>query len=96
MVPHPEWISPRWTEQDYAGPSASGIPGRLRVHYVPNAWDTPTLKGLEPGARYEAELVDPSTGKTSDVRSVAGDAQGNYRVPTWPQQRDWVLILKRA
>ncbi len=96
MTPHPDWISPRWTEQDYAGPSAAGIPGRLRVHYVPNAWDTPTLKGLEPGVRYEAELVNPSTGEVSDRSSVVGDAQGDYRVPTWPQQRDWVLVLKRS
>ena len=70
--------------------------GWLRVYYMPTAWENPTLKGLEPGVRYRAKLIDPSTGERHDREPVSGNASSDYVLPTFPQQRDWVLILERA
>ena len=47
MEPHPEWVTPHWTSDDYELPYAAGIPGRLRVVYVPTMWNPPRLTALE-------------------------------------------------
>jgi hypothetical protein len=96
LKPHPEWISPRWSEQEYDAPSLASATGRVRVFYMPNSWETPTLKMLEPGVRYRATLVNPSTGEKHAHETVTAPASGDYKLPILPQQRDWVLILERA
>lgn len=96
MTPHREWIDPHWNEDEYHAPSAAGIPGRLRVHYLPTPRQTPTLKQLEPGVRYEATLVDPSSGERHRLGEIVAAADGDYRLPIFPRERDWVLILERS
>ncbi len=96
MPPHPEWISPRWNADDYHAPSAAGIPGQLRIYYMPTAWQNPTLKQLEPGVRYQATLINPSTGERHQREPISGDQAGEYKLPTFPEQRNWALTIERA
>jgi len=95
LEPHPEWITPRWTEEDYHAPSAAGA-GRLRLYYMPNSWETPTLLALGSGARYRATLIDPATGERHERPSVVADSSGEHKLEKFPEQRDWVLLLERA
>ncbi len=61
--PHPEWVQPRWTEKNYEAPSAAGIPGEMRLIYLPApaGYDV-TIHNLEPGVSYRSRLVNPITG----------------------------------
>lgn len=96
MEPHPEWVEPHWSEQDYRKPSAAGVPGEFRVVYLTAEWNPPKLKALEPGLRYQAVLHDPSTGRAHPITAIEGDAVGESQLPTPPSQRDWVLTLTRV
>ena len=61
-------------------PSAAGIPGKVRVIYVPLGWEAPTMKGLEPGVRYRAYLWNPRNGDETDLGESAPDAAGDWRL----------------
>jgi hypothetical protein len=95
LEPHPEWVEPRWTQQNYDRPYAAGIPGELRIIYAPTMWDPPAVKLLEKGVSYKATLFDPSTGEPYEVGRVSGDA-GEFKLEHFPVQQDWVLILERV
>lgn len=96
--PHPEWISSRWTEQDYCGDYAAGIPGRVRVFYLPRwrGWGGGGTKvtALEAGVDYRATLVNPATGEEIDWGPASGDAKGEWELPgVLPIYQDWLLVL---
>ncbi len=93
--PHPEWADPRWNEKNYMLPFAAGIPGKVRIMFLPTRWDPPKLKQLEPGVTYRAFLFDPRNGKRRPLGEVAGDAAGDWQVPVLPTVADWVLVLER-
>lgn len=95
--PHPEWVEPHWTAQEYALPYAAGIPGEVRVAYMPCLWNTPRLQGLEPGLSYRARLVSPVDGREYPLGSAQGDSQGCWSLPRplFPVYQDWVLVLDR-
>jgi hypothetical protein len=93
--PHPEWVEPRWNEKDYMLPFAAGIPGKVRILFLPTRWDPPKLKLLEPGVAYRAFLFDPRNGKRKPLGEVTGDASGDWQVPVLPAVADWVLVLER-
>jgi hypothetical protein len=96
IEPHPEWVDPRWSEQNFDLPYAAGIPGELRIIYTPTMWDPPAVKLLEKGVSYKATLFDPSTGEPHEVGKVSGDAAGEFKLSHFPVQQDWVLILERV
>jgi len=95
--PHPEWVEPHWDAQNYVRPYAGGIPGAVRVVFIPSPGSLPIVKGIEPGANYRAFLWNPTNAKEIDLGAVTPDANGDWRLPL-PRQpifQDWVLVLER-
>ena len=95
IEPHPEWVEPRWSEDNYMLPYAGGIPGELRLIYLMNVTQPVTVRGLEPGARYRACHVDPSSCVEHDLGIAEGDAEGNWMIPQIEVRRDWLVVLER-
>ncbi|MBM3190322.1 MAG: DUF4038 domain-containing protein, partial [Chloroflexi bacterium] len=95
----PEWVQPHADEQDPLNPYAAGIPGELRLIYLPKPilpppWGEPVdVEKLEPEVRYRAFLFDPKDGSTHGVGRIEG--QTSWRVPMPPVLQDWVLVLER-
>jgi len=94
---HQEWVSPCAGEQDYLNPYAAGIPGEVRVIYLPRfIWDLNLLVcGIEPDVRYSASYINPSTGQEHALGNVEPDPDGSWRAPREPELRDWLLVLVR-
>ncbi|MGD0777768.1 MAG: DUF4038 domain-containing protein [Candidatus Solibacter sp.] len=92
--PHPEWVDPHWDEKNYWMPFAAGIPGELRVIFLPTLWNPPQVKSLEPGA-WRGFFFDPRTGRDIPIPEVAPDASGTWQSPIPPVVADWVLVLDR-
>lgn len=94
--PHPEWVDPHWTAENYEAPSAAGIPGRMRVVYLPAPAGYPvTLRGLEPGVAYRAKLVNPVNGDQLGWMPVEA-REGSWRHPQIALMQDWLLYIERA
>jgi hypothetical protein len=93
--PHPEWVEPHWTKENYQQPYAAGIPGEVRIVFIPPAWNPPRLKGLEPGVAYQASFFDPANGVDKPIGPAAGDANGDWQCPLTPTFADWVVALQR-
>jgi Protein of unknown function (DUF4038)/Domain of unknown function (DUF5060) len=94
--PHPDWVEPRASKQNYMLPYAAGIPGQVRFIFCPPVWDPPVIQQLEPGIRYSAFLFNPATGKEHPVGPVTADSSGNWRPPVFPIFQDWILVLEKA
>jgi hypothetical protein len=93
--PHPEWAEPHWSEKDYVQPYAAGIPGEVRLIYVPASWNLPKLANLETNLAYQGLLFNPSTGKEIPLGEIKADARGKWQLPVPPIVRDWVIVLRR-
>jgi hypothetical protein len=93
--PHPEWVEPRWDEKNYWMPFAAGIPGEVRVIYIPALWTLPKVKSLEAG-RWRGFFFDPRTGNEIPIRSVEPDGSGTWQPPLPPIIADWVLVVEHA
>jgi len=95
--PHPEWVEPHAGESNYFAPYAAGIPGRVRVIFLP--WYSPrfTIKALEREATYGAFLFNPASGGEEEVGPVTPDENGDWKwpYPRLPIYQDWVLVLER-
>jgi hypothetical protein len=100
--PHPEWIQPHWTEENYFAPFAAGIPGKTRVIYFPPVWfGSGVVTAIEKDASYRAYLFNPVTAEETDLGVVTPDENGNWEPPCgnppWkllPILQDWVLVLE--
>ena len=101
FTPHPEWalLDLKVPQEEYNWPIrafAAGIPGKVRVIYLPLRWyhwDGPLLQALEPSVQYRAAYVEPDTFKRHELGIVEGDAAGEWRAPTLPHLSDWLLVL---
>ena len=99
--PHPEWAAPHQTAEDRMAVYAAGVPGTVRILYVPApaswvAWRGQLyVQGIEPGLAYRARYVDPRTGRAHDLGTVEGDAAGQWVLPKPPVFQDWVVVLER-
>ena len=99
---HPEWIDPHQTAKDRLSSYVAGIPGQVRLIYMPVSAirfgrdDQPFLKALEPGIHYNASWFDPKSGDRVPIAVISGDANGDYQLPKPPILQDWVLILEVA
>ena len=96
MEPHPEWVTPHWTSDNYELPYAAGIPGRLRVVYIPTMWNPPKLTALESGVSYRVTLFNPGNGEESDLGTIQGNESGEHQLDFFPFQRDWVVVLESS
>jgi hypothetical protein len=101
--PHPEWVDPHWTEENYFAPFAAGIPGHVRVIYWPASFTAGWIKGVEAGGNYTAYMFDPITGDDHDLGPVQPEAGGDWKLPVgndpWhvmPIWQDWVTVLETA
>jgi hypothetical protein len=91
--PHPEWVTPHASEKNYEQPYAAGIPGRIRVLYLPSSFNPPTLVGLEAG-EWQAVLLNPATGERHALGRVRPEG-GQWQPPSHPEVRDWVLAMEK-
>jgi hypothetical protein len=76
------------------GPQAFGIPGGVRVIYVPQ--NSPiSVRDLGPRARCSVTYLDPVTGRKSKLGGVHADATGTWACPP-PSgcDHDWVVVLE--
>lgn len=96
MEPHPEWVQPHGEEKNYFQPYAAGIPGELRIVFMPPMWSPPKLKGIEPDRKYRAQFFNPSDGSVRAVGEVSAEASGDWQVPNPPTFQDWVLVLEAS
>ena len=95
LEPHPEWADPRWSKDNYELPYAAGIPGELRIVFIPVIFTRLKIKSLEAGLSYKASFFDPRTGDEHPIGDVAGDAQGEWQAPLLPTFEQWVLVLEK-
>jgi hypothetical protein len=97
---HPEWVEPHQTPEDRRSVYSAGIPGKVRVMFIPaetswTAWGGKmVIKGIEPGVNYRAFYFNPKNSKEYDLGTVAVSAQGDYVVPKPPIFQDWVVVLE--
>ena len=94
LRPQPDWLDAPSKENDAYGCVAVGIPGKLRIVYMPLCWDPPAVKHIEPDVRYDAYYFDPCTGNETDLGNVSADAEGNWTPPIPPECHDWLLVLE--
>ena len=94
--PHPEWVEPHWTKENYQASYAAGVPREVRVVFTPPNWNPPKVKAIEPGAVYTAAYFDPATGARRPIGEVKADANGDWQAPIQPTFADWVLVLQRS
>jgi hypothetical protein len=98
---HAEWVEPHRTADDRMLPYAAGIPGEVRIVFVPGEANRRLRRGqvavlgLEPGVVYHGFYYDPKLGDEYDLGGVSGDAVGRYVPPNPPIIQDWVIVLER-
>ncbi|MCM8768315.1 MAG: DUF4038 domain-containing protein [Candidatus Omnitrophica bacterium] len=97
IEPHPEWVEPTWSNQNYLVPYAGGIPGKLRLVYLPPCSGSfPCLKKLEPKLTYSSYLWNPVNGKEYPVGNIQGNSAGEWSTTRrLPIYQDWVWVLER-
>ncbi|MDR3674278.1 MAG: DUF4038 domain-containing protein [Acidobacteriota bacterium] len=93
--PHPEWADPHWSKENYEHAYAAGIPGKVRVIFIPTAWDAPKVKSIEPGVSYHAFYFDLRSGTQHNLGDVVPDSTGTWPAPITPTFADWVLVLEK-
>ncbi|MBN9657242.1 MAG: DUF4038 domain-containing protein [Acidobacteria bacterium] len=96
LEPHPEWVEPHSAKPNYMRPFAAGIPGELRIVFMPPMWNPPKVRLLESGKAYSALFFNPSDGRVHKLGEVKPSAEGEWPVPNPPTFQDWVLVLQAA
>ncbi len=91
---HPEWVEPHWTAENYFQPYAAGIPGKVRVIFLPSSRSV-VVKKIEAGSPYKARFIDPKDGHEYPAGKALPNADGDWQVPPSPIFQDWVLVLDR-
>lgn len=94
LEPHPEWVEPHWLPKNYMQPYAAGIPGELRIVFMPPMWNPPKVLMLEPNKTYKAKFFNPSDGSVQLIEAAAGNPSGEWQVPNPPTFQDWVLVME--
>jgi len=109
LEPHPEWAEPHWSKGDYYQPYMAGVPGKVRIAYLPEKCfgslfphqpelaKGPSLriKGIEKEATYRAFYFDPRSGEEYDIGAVVPNQQGEWQPPKAPPIiQDWVLVME--
>jgi len=95
MEPHPEWSDPHWSDGKFVQPYAAGIPGELRLFFIPPMWNMPVVRQLEPKVMYAGMYYNPATAKAHQLGKIVGDETGNWQMPNPPVFQDFVLVLTR-
>jgi hypothetical protein len=77
-------------------PYAAGIPGELRIIFLPAPGGGAKMKHLEPAVQWRAFFADPATGKEHAIGTVKADANGDWQMPDSPVIQDWICVLERV
>jgi len=93
--PHPEWVHPHATPENYLAPYAAGIPKEIRILFLPTHSALSEVKGVEPDTPYQALYFDPRNGNEISLGDVTPDEEGNWQPPRPPIFQDWILVLER-
>lgn len=103
--PHPEWVEPHWSKENYFAPYSAGIPGEVRIIFIPLSWGAPVIKGIEKDIRYHAFLFNPTNGQEQEIGPVTPNDNGVWEMQELPAvidkrhfmpiYQDWVLVLER-
>ncbi len=94
--PHPEWVEAPVSEDNLARhyyPYAAGIPGKVRIIYLPFYYSKSKIKGLEKGVVYRAFLFNPTNGKEIELGEIKKTEEWNSN--GLPIFQDWILVLER-
>jgi hypothetical protein len=98
--PHPEWAGNLMDASGNPaggsyGPYATGIPGKVRIVYVPESPKV-QMKKLEKNSNYRVRAFDPTTAEMSELgRVVAADQKtSTISKPTSIKSDDWVVVLE--
>ncbi len=94
LEPHQEWVEPRAAKPNYMRPYAAGIPGELRIVFMPPMWNPPKVRLLESGKAYRALFFNPGDGRVHKLGEAKPSAEGEWPVPNPPTFQDWVLVLQ--
>jgi uncharacterized protein DUF4038/uncharacterized protein DUF5060/collagenase-like protein with putative collagen-binding domain len=95
--PHPEWVEPAPDPTNAYSTAATGIPGKLRIIYVPMLWDPPTIQALEPEVRYHAYYFNPCTGEQEAIGEVQPNDDCTWTPPETPSAvHDWLIVLEAS
>jgi hypothetical protein len=93
--PHPEWVEPHWSENNYMAPYAAGIPRQVRIIFVPGAFiRVQQIRHLEPDVTYQASYINPADGAEQVIGPVKADPAGTWAPPPPPIFQDWLLVLE--
>ncbi|MBN2311596.1 MAG: DUF4038 domain-containing protein [Candidatus Hydrogenedentes bacterium] len=93
---HPEWVGAGPADLSPYALRAAGIPGELRIVYVPLLWDPPVIHHIEPDVAYEACYVDPCTGAEIPLGPVHTSPEGSWQPPLPPEVHDWLILMERV
>lgn len=96
IAPHPEWVEPHWSKENYRQPYAAGIPGELRIIFLPGSGSPAKVKQLDRGVKWRAFFFNPATGKEHEIDGVIADANGDWQMPSPPIIQDWICVLTHA
>ncbi len=102
--PHPEWTeaSDTVSRDDATRVYGAGIAGEVRVFFIPAAssFVGPIIKNVEPDVAYRAFFFDPRNGQEHETDAVEVEVNGDWslrkRIPSFPAQHDWVLVMERV
>ncbi|HOQ67753.1 MAG TPA: DUF4038 domain-containing protein [Candidatus Atribacteria bacterium] len=104
--PHPEWVETNVSEENrrrHYYPYAAGIPGEVRIIYLPFFYSLFKIKGLEDGVSYKIFLFNPVNGDEIDYGIIkARNGEWSWPPPredgiSWtslPIFQDWVLVME--
>jgi len=95
LEPHPEWVKPHWNSKNYLACYAAGIPGKLRIIFIPVQVGTPIIKELEPEVTYQAFYYDPRNGKEYSLGIVKPNENGEWTAPIFPIFQDRILVFEK-
>ncbi len=93
--PHPEWATSEMKGRDsYDRPYSAGIPGAVRITYVPDARPI-VLHQLDAANPPHATRFDPVSGTRTRLGLLKVEANGNAQLaPAEGWNHDWVVILE--
>ena len=108
--PHPEWVTPGWTDDLCAlpftaglhdVPIAAGIPGKLRIIYVPMGPGLREVRQIEKDVHYRVRLFNPVSGAEQEIGAMQPGPNGNWAPKfsgfaecPFPVYQDWVVVLE--
>jgi hypothetical protein len=79
---------------EFLVPYAAGIPGTVRIVYLPRPVAV-AIHHLEPDRPYIARVVDPVSGRRTEIGPVRLDDRGAWTLtPPREAQGDWLLLLE--